>query len=376
MADTTGVLTSLQSIADRLIRTQPEFVSKIFDRSTILSLLRARGGGDTSFRPGAFTLVGGGNLGRARREELKGAEKVYLPAIHTGTVGGTKLMAARDTGPSISSPTTNTAADKFKRGFVQKCKLHTPVLIWNTDLEATQGKYSLISLTERAVGLAMEEQGDEIRNILLDGDVDDDTADIWNGQYGITSVCDTDNKIYGIDRNGVTYFDGKLITASTSAALAMVDQANITEGIYKNGPGIDALICNPTAYNTIKAEALAKGGTLLHRGTPEALRNGVLNEAVMYGSVIITLDYSFNNFDQVGSSGGMVGTDLSNACVGLTLGDWVFLSQDGERFSIGAFTDLEQTAEGGKDAKHAVMKTHFRLWCEKPWNQILWTTVA
>jgi len=376
MADTTGVLTSLQSIADRLIRTQPEFVSKIFDRSTILSLLRARGGGDTMWRPGAFTLVGGGNLSRGRREELRGAEKVYLPAVHTGKVGGLKLMAARDTGPSVANPTTNTAADKFKRGFVNKSKLHAPILIWNTDLEATQGKFGLISLTERSVGLAMEETADELRDILLDGDVDDDTADIWNGQYGITSVCDTDNKIYGIDRNGVTYFDGKLITAATSPALAMVDQANITQEIYKNGPGIDALICNPTSYNVIKAEAIAKGGTMIHRGTPEALRNGVINEAVIYGSVIITLDYSFANFAHAGSSGGMVGTNLTNACVGLTLGDWVFLAQDGESFSIGDFTDLEQTQEGGKDAKHAIMKTHFRLWCEKPWNQILWTSVS
>ena len=365
----------MRSIANEEIL--PNIVSKIFERDVLLSMIAARGGGDKELRPGGMNLVGGGNLSRARRSDLRGGESVKLPNVLTGTVGGTKHMSNRDTGPTVANPTTNTAADKWVKPFVRKCKTHTPILVWNTDTENAKNDFQIIDAIESAVNLAMEEQADEISEQLIDGTVVADTADVWQGQYGLTSVCNTTNTIYGIDRSLGTYFDGNRVTASTSAALAMIDAQNVAGAeIYKTGPGIDTLILNPTSYNKIKAEALANNGTLLHRGTQQAVELGIIKEAVMYGGVIITVDYGLDDYSAAASSGGLAGTDLSAAGFGLTIGDFVMRTEPGAAWSAGEFVNLEDTVEGGKDAAQSILRTHWEFWCEKPWNQVLWTTLT
>ena len=96
----------------------------------------------------------------------------------------------------------------------------------------------------------------------------------------------------------------------------------------------------------------------------------------MYGEVLITWDPGLKNWSSPGSSPGLSGTNLANACVGLTLGDWVFITDADASFTPSSFVDLGETAEAGKDAKRALLKTHYRYWCERPWNQILWTNVT
>ena len=378
MAHNAGVLEGLESIADRMVTRG--LVSSLFSRSPLLSMLAARGGGensDSTLRPGSFGLLGGQKVTRGRRLSMEGGNTVFLPPVLTGTVGGTTLMTKRGTGPTVTDPTTNTFTDKIVRPFVNSCKVHTPILVWNTDLEKANGRFALLDVVQNAVNLAIEEQTDTILEILWNGTVGSGNwgDDIWPSQQGITDVC-SDSDIYGIDRSEIANnkYDGKQVTASTTAALAMIDEANIEQGIAQYGPGIDTLLCNPTAYEKIKVEALTKGGTIIHSGMPEAAEAGITTEALRYGNVLITVDWGIKNYTGVGTHTSQ--SNLSDNVFGLTMGDWVFQVDAGASFSVSPFTDLELTNEGGKDAKQAILKTHFRFWCERPWNQMNWSTVT
>lgn len=391
MADTTGVLTGLAALADRVVI--PKLMSKIYTRAPLLALIAAMatpgssgpfGPGNNPLRRAADGLIGGSNVvaDKARREQILGNPLEVHVRVQTGGVGGHKFMGARDTGPTISSPTTNHHAAKTKTAKFRHTKLHSPLLLWNTDTEVNppsggMGQYGFTNVVREGSSIAFQDHVDALLPVLYDGLPSDQTAEVWDSPFGLSSVCGTDNSYGGIDRTAGTFWDGRKVTDATAASLDMVDQAHIDLGVLDYGDGATVMLCHRAAYHQIKAEALAKGGSALvmvRPGSREALKLGLTREAFWYGSVLFVYDPWLKNY--YGNTD-TAENDLSTSCMLLTLGDFVFQTMRGFNFRVpNSLTDLEAVAMGGNDAKYGLLKTHFRWWCEAPWNQVWWTTVT
>jgi len=372
MADVGTHYTGIRAYANE--RYIPKMVSRQYTRSPLLGMLVKRGGGDGELRPNSLNIVGGGNvMTSARRAAIAGSYQVNVFLQYT-TVGGQKWMSARDTEPALSTPASagGSQDQTRKSAYFRAAELHGEIIVWKNTTLLGQGRYAIGSAVDEALNVGAQDHLDEFIKQLYVGDPADQTADIWSLPSGLNQICDTDNTYGGLDRTvspANTTWQGRRVTTNTTAALAIIDNANITQAMQDVGTGIDTFLVNKAAYLTIKAEALSKGGILIHRGTPEAARLGLAREAVFYGDVLITYDPWLKNYTDES-------VDLSAAAVGLTMGDLVLETFDGHFFTAGEFVDVGKYARSGLHAKRAIMETHFLFWTEKPWNHILYTAVS
>jgi len=290
----------------------------------------------------------------------------YRFNYQSGQTNANKWMGTRDTAPQMSNPTTNSQDQKKKDAFVNWSKLHSEIIVWNSQVETASGRYAKGDAMTDAISIAVSDHMDALLRELYVGLPTDQTADIWDKPVGLYYICQPTGTVYGVDRSlaAAQAMRGRTIHGA-AASLDMIDIANIDMGIQDTGPGIDTLLCSRGIYHTLKAEALTKNGTLLHRDTPEVAKLGLKNEAVIYGNVVITYDPWLKDYS------GSNGPDLSTSAFGLTLGDICFQTQEGNWLTPGKFVDLEETGEGGKDAKRSILKSHCRLWTQRPFNHVM-----
>ena len=390
----TPSLTGVHAYADRIVL--PPLISSLYERFLLVGLMAKRAGSPFSDRgflsrdkkgllhPKPFALIGGANVikSMARREELAAPGVEAHIRIQTGKVAGSsKHLGTRDTEPNIASKTTNSHDQKVKTAKVRWSKLHTEIFLWNTTIELAAGKAQIASATAEGTAIGMSDHLDAMVPKLYWGAPSDQDEDIWDSPFGLNEVLKKNNTYLGLDRDLTTYTDpvdgatknywaSHRHTDAIAASLDLIDIANIDFGIQDRGPGIDVVLCAKGPYHAIKAEALSKNGTLIHRGSPEAAKLGITREAVLYGDVLITYDSGLRDWTGAG------GPDLSQAVAGLTLGDWVFQTQAGKNFALGDFVDTGKYAEAGKDGVRGLLKTHYRMWCEHPENQIMFTNVT
>lgn len=376
MADVGTHYTGVRSYANE--RHIPKLISRLYSRSPILGIMAHKGGGDSGLRAGGLNLIGGGSLSTAQRKMITGSYEVHLHIQSgDGASDQTKNMGVRDTAPSMTSPTTDSQDQQKKTVYFRFTKKHTEVIIWNTTTELGKGKYALGSAVSDAVSIAMQHHFGSLIDELWKGSPADQTADVWSEQAGINDICHTTNTYGGLDRTSVTFFDGFRDATSRASALSLVDTAHLdlvgsnTQSVMDITDGFSVGLWNRDAYQTAKAEALSKNGTLLHRGTPEAAREGIKNEAFFYGNVLNTYDPGLKDYSAVSGdpdlSGGVLLMDPTEMC---------FLTQEGKSFSAGPFRDLAEYSEGGKDAIRSLLKTHYKFWTFKPFAHFLYTAVS
>ena len=362
-------LTGFATYANRIVL--PELISNIYDRCVFLDILKARGGGATPLRVGNRQIIGGGNLPKARRREIASGGTLIHVRLQTGKVtGSTKRMGARDTGPNIADKTTNSHDQKVKTASFNGSKTHTEVFVWNTTLEkAGSSTTKIANAISEATQIAMEDHLDDICEQLYIGSPTDQEDELWDSMVGVFYAID-DSGVYGnMDRATHSYWQAKRVTEERTASVDLIDEANITLGIKRRGKGIDVLLCAEAPYRTIKAEALSRNGTLIHSGTPDAARLGIRHEAIMYGDCMITYDPWMKDY-------GGADPDLSGAVMGLTIGDWIYMTDRNANCNMTRFVDQEESVEGGKDGKRAILKTHPKFWCERPFNQVFFEDVV
>lgn len=353
----------------------PKFVTRQYDRSTILSVMAAQEGSDRMLRPPGKglikgTQIGGGNLTRAQRMNTAGSESASW-GVQTGTSGGVKNLTARDTTATISNPTTNSQDQKKVMTTVKWSKKQVQCVVWNSTKSTNKGKYAIMSAVDDALGIAMQDLFDSLIQELWTGAPADETAEFFSEQSGINNICSTTTQLYGLDRSGHTYFDSHLVTTAINAGLAMIDDANTTQGIDEEGNPVTLALFNKSAWLTVKAEALAKGGQLILKSMPLAQEYGVRREAVLYGDCLITKDYGLKDWSAV-TSGDPNMSDNAFMC---DVGDYVFETSTDGNFAVNEFVNVGEVTPGGIDARSAHITLMYRFYTYKPWNSILYTDV-
>jgi hypothetical protein len=283
-----------------------------------------------------------------------------------------KNLTVRDTTATVSTPTSNSQDQKRKTGFVQWSHKQNAVIVWHGTLRVARGKYKIASVTSDAVGIGVQDMFDNLIDELWKGSPTSQSAELyWDSQSGVNDVCSTTNTLYGIDRSSVTCFDSKRVTSGKTAALALIDDANVTQGIQDVGNGVSLCLLPRDLYLTVKAEALTKGGTLIHKNTPEASKFGQRSESIMYGDVLITYDPGLKDYSATTGD-----PDMSDNVFMADMGDWIFQTNSGMNFKMGEFVNLALYAEGAIDADQAILDLEYRFWSSKPWTSILYTAVT
>jgi hypothetical protein len=379
MADSTLVRTNARAYArEQFI---PGFVSQQYVRSPLLGFLAAQSGQKGGLREvahgllnGKGSIIGGTNMSKAKRENLSGSERVHVAGVQTGgNSGSVKNLTVRDTTATVSTPTSNSQDQKRKTGFVKWTHKQNAVIVWKSTLRLAKGKYKVADVVSDAVGIAVQDMFDNLIDELWKGSPSDQDAEAyWSEQSGVNDVCHTTNTLYGIDRTSVTYYDSNRVTGAKTANLALIDDANITQGIQDTGKGVGLCLLPKSLYLTVKAEALTKGGTIIHKNTPEAALTGILSESVMYGDVLITYDPGLKDYSAVVTAD----PDMSDNVFMADMGDWCFQTNDGANFQLGEFVSLPDYSEGAIDAEQALVDLEYRFWTNRPWTSILYTAVT
>lgn len=362
----------------------PKFVSQFYKFSPILSALTQQPGSDRELRPKGnketpgsvrSTFIGGGNIPTAEKMSIKGSLTAEW-GVQTGTSGGVKNLSARDTSAQLTNPLTNSQDNKEVKTYLNFSLKQVECIIWNNTLRLGRGQYKLTASLENATGIAMQDMLDDLIEELFMGRPTDQTAAVWDSQSGLINVCEETGLLYGIDRTANSYFRSHLVSTAKAAALALIDDANITQGIRaKNTRGVNFGIFGSGPWLQIRNEATTKGlGFLIQEGNPLAARYGILNEAVAYNTTVLTWDPGMIDYGASGSTSG--GADLRDWAFLLDLGDWFFQTNEGYNFEVGEFVDISKYTSGGYDARRSLVTLMYRLGCYRPWNQIAYTGVT
>lgn len=379
MADQTLVRTKARAYATE--QFMPGFVSQQYLRSPLLGFLASTSGNREDLRETAFGLIGGGgallggaNMPKAKRQSISGSERVYINGVQTGThLTSVKNLSVRDTSATVGTPATNSQDQKIKKGFVQWTHKQNAVIVWHATLRVAKGKYRIQSVTSDAVGIGIQDMFTHLINEMWHGSPSDQGAEVyWDEQSGIEDICHTTTTLYGIDRTSVTYFDSNRVTGGKTAALALIDDANVTQGIQDVSEGVNLCLLPRDLYLTVKAEALTKGlGTLIQKNMPQAAQYGQRSESVLYGDTLITYDPGLKDYSAVTGD-----PDMSDNVFMADMGDFCFQTNSGMNFTMDEFVNLALYAEGAIDADQALIDLEYRFWTNKPWSSVLYTTVT
>jgi hypothetical protein len=355
----------------------PKFVTNQYTRSQILASLVAQQANDRELRPPGNglikgTMVGGKNMRSADQKRIKGSESASW-GVQTGTSGGVKNMTSRDTTATIATPTTNSQDQKKVMTTVRWSKKQVQCVVWNSTADTNRGQYAIMSAVDDALAIAMQDLFDSLIQELWTGAPSDETAEFFSEQSGVNNICSTTTQLYGLDRNTHDYFDGHRVDSSATPGLALIDDANITQGITEKSGPVTLALFNPTDYLVVKAEALAKGGggIIIRASDPEAARYGVKREAIVYGDCLITVDYGLKDWSAV-TTGDPNMADNAFMCV---IEDYVFETQTDRNFSVDEFIDVGKYTPGGIDAKSAHITLMYRFYTLHPKSSILYTDV-
>lgn len=379
MADSTLVRTNARSYATE--QFIPGFVSRQYLRSPLLGFLVGEQGGARGLREVSFglmngkgALLGGANVHSARKAQISGSERVYVPGVQTGTQSASvKNLSVRDTSATVTTPTANSQDQKRKMGFVQWTHKQNAVVVWHSTLRLARGEFVIQSVVGDAVGIGLQDMFTNLIDELWKGSPASQDAEVyWSEQQGVNDICSTTNTLYGIDRSGDTFYDSHRITGAKTANLALIDDAQITQGVQDISQGINLVLMPKALYLAVKAEALAAGGTLIHQSIPESSQTGILSESIMYGRVLITYDPGLKDYSAVVTAD----PDMSDNVFMADMGDYLFQTNAGMNFEMSDFISLPKYAEGAIDADQALLDLEYRFWTEKPWSSILYTAVT
>lgn len=348
-------LSGFNAYADRQI--QSGLHSGLFQVSPLLSILAGKSVTEGMIgRPGTTTILGRGSVKRVPNERLSGSLEGHVRFL-TGKVGGTKNLGERDTAPSTGNDSQD---QKVRSAYFRWTLKQTPILVWNNTLRlAGSNKFRIANAVKEATELAMEEHLEDLHQELFTGNPSDQTADVWDATPGLEQAIDDNNTYGAVDRGTYTTWQAKVVSTAKTASLRLIDDANLTQGIRKTGPGVDVVLTTFTLFDKFKQEALARGGTHIVSGTPDASEVGQIKEAVKYNGVLIVPDPKAT----------------ASYVYMLTLADWLFQINGDDNFRVTSFKDLSDDP-GGKDAVAAKISTMYRLMCLRPWNQILYTSVS
>jgi hypothetical protein len=348
----------------------PQLISTQYTRSPLLTYLTSKNGDEGGLRPNASVFMGGARSSTyAMRSQIAQAQQVNV-TVQSRSGGAGKNMAARDTLPTLPNTVTDTNADRVRTAFWKPVRTVEPCFVWNSLIRGNNSAEGRRGVVQDAIKMHMQEHFDRIlRDIYIGNPTAQDAEIYWDAPLGIDQICSTTNVYAGINRTTDSFWRSNRITANTSATLALIDDANYTQGIADTTEGVDLCLLSKAAYLAVKAEALTKGGTPSIGLPMDMAKTGLNFEAIKYGKVMITYDPWLKDYSGVG------GTNLSSAGLLMNTDHFVFATTRAA-FKIGEMMDVSKYTLGAYDASKCEITTEYYLICDKPKTMALYTALV
>lgn len=367
MNDNARILDKIWSYANEKI--VPERYSTLFQRSPLLTYLAAKNKSDNRLgRPGTLGLIGGsGNFNQV--DIMREAEMSVQIRLHAQKTDHHKWLAERDNMPSTGSDSQdqNNISASFRYAH-----LAVPIKIWNHTRRFSRGSAKIADAVREGVDEAMEVASDIITEALWRGNPTDQSKNLWDQPLGVLQALDTDNTYGNVNRGTYTFWAGKRVTASKTAALSLIDEANLVQGTTNKGPGVDLCITSNAIFYALKQQAITQGNVIVSSTMPGTEKIGSKFECIQYGRTMIVSDpFLTGNWSSYDSDV----TDATKLMVMFNTDDWVFSTHPEGNWTIDPFTDQSRN-EGGSDAYTSVLHVMPRLRCNKPERSIVYTNVG
>jgi hypothetical protein len=273
--------------------------------------------------------------------------------------------------PTVSNATTDSQDQILGTAKFNWVRKTTPIIVWNeslframeTGVSGAKGK-AVANVLETAADAALNKHIDAWATAFWTGTPASQSSDPWSDVSGLTDALGSTTNTYGnVDRSVAAnaQWVPQLVTSARSAILSeIIDEANLTLNCGIVGRGVDVILTTPALYRQFKAEARAKGQTVMVNGMPEMGEYGFKQECLRF-------DNSYVMFDPLCPAGYV-------AC--LNLETWKVILGSKQNFSVGKFVNLPDYSEGAKDAHQAIIDTRMIVSCDNPKVNCLFTNVS
>lgn len=353
--------------------------SNYYNRIPFVTMLGAFGIGNQNKdvlelgRPGNKGLIiGGRQFSPAERLEL-GTVNSYRPRVQGFTTSNSKHMAAYDTMPDVSNPTTaaHSMATQFAALFYWT-ELVTPILIQHEDkiragnqsTKRGQG-ISMGKIIEEATEVAMQEHLSAINTDIWSGNPSNQATDPWDAACGLAQVLSATNTYGNINRTTESNTNWRAKVNTTQKAVDIVEI--MEKALYTDfalniiGPSDGKLILtNPTLYTTFRRQISAAGGVVLQNGMPEMAQMGVRMEVLQKDNCYIAFDP----------------TCPANQVLVLTPRTFRLALHPERSMLVTPFKDQTEYGTAPQDVDKSYIRTRFMFSCDNPGLNGIFTAVG
>src|SRR6478609_4020889 len=356
--------------------------NNIFDRSPFLSALGMKGGGD-NFIPDSSVIVG---------RQMSGPEKTMLDGntayrFHwqTGTVSGVTRYTY--TGSAPSAPGSQ-YKDKVAAAYANWAQIGNGIVLNNHDLEfvkdAVNPKETLQGYVEKATKSALSDHMDFIAEDLYQGTNTLQDSEIADQPSGLFQIVHDSNTCFGVNRAlaGNANFRSIRSTANLQFNWQLIDDL-FNKGVADGsggttrplndfaGPKNYMLVTNNRAYSALKAEVMRfQLGTLM-QGKTTAKTGGWLGwegEYLNINGIMVMSDPHCKD----------IATPANNPVFVLNMDDFMFHGAKGNFLRTRKAVSLPDAlpATGQANTTNSEIVSKYRLVCENPGRQAMFTNVA
>lgn len=380
MADSTQLASGLRKIVrEHVAKT---LKNTLFNRAPLTYFLLNKDGDKSSFeglgRPNTGVFMSGVDVARAKKETIL-SSRVYEPLIQTAKpdVNDGKTMGMYSSLPVRTSWTTTSPSTYLKRPRFKWHERADPYKIPNKEMRITkrtapneikawQGIESIAALEMKSVeAVHMDYWTNRLWGVTGGGAPTDEDLDVWDNIHSIAAALKDDNVYGGVDRSSSanTYWRGNYNANSTTAASKsfedLINYCNYDLGFSDKGGKLDLILTDKTNYKRAKAEAKAKGGTVLlgGQGIPNFGQFGFKRE-------IVEIDNTFVVYDPFCPTGHLAALNLDT---------WTLAIHPDANFAVSTPED-QQKVEGGDDAHTGHVRTEMMVVCEVPSQNAYWTS--
>lgn len=323
---------------------------------------------------GTVALTAGGTT------TLSGSLPTIVVVDATGSSGYGAVLKATSSGGTLTGATIlsggsgyGAATALINAGYSAGTKFSRPAFRWTNRKDIG---YARDHDVDRARALAQADQGyfdAQINNIITDeqkrvvsgqiqnmevefqyGSPTDDTASLWDSQYGLAGAISDTGVYAGVDRSLTANYwwrARKDATAHTFTLAQLWNDANLTKGGMMNGAMVDIFIVHPTLLSKFIGESLAY---TVNANTDPNVQMMIGKYGYKYPIVKYMNSYVICNPRQPVAT-----------VYGLNMKSWIVAFKKGRKWSP---TQLypQEGIEGGKAASIFYVNTQYMVICTAP----------
>ncbi len=373
-----------------------------YQKDPLLTLLALKAGKDNMGglqigRSGYGEWLRGVPINPMRKMNIQGINS-YRPRIQQFVTSNTKIMAARDTEPTVSNPTTNSQSQAAQAtALFHWTRQDTPAIVWHTDLERALASSNTADgqgiavgqVVEESTQVALQEHLSQLSARFRYGTVTNQSVDPWTDYSGLlTDAMGSTTNTYGnVDRNSISssspWIPNVVTTAFARDIQQIVQYANMDLRCKAVGNGVNLIGAGSTNYKIFKNQILSRGGVVIQNTAdsrfalaPNA-KYGVTMEVCLFENAYVVWDPFLDSVEATNATtGAALYSAQPNTVYAFNLDVMNLILHPQRNVTVKPFVDLSDKAQGAIDANQSFVTTNAILAVDVPRVNAVFTNVT